>query len=64
MSSKVVTFTVELSDAEAWAYAQFLKRVGFQEFKVNSENEEQTYLMRDASFKVMKALAEAGYAPR
>lgn len=64
MSSKVVMFTVELSAAEAWAYAQFLKRVGFREYQVNSEGEEQTYLMRDAGFKVQKALAEVGYAPR
>jgi len=26
-----VTITVTLGDAEAWEYAQFLKRVGFNE---------------------------------
>lgn len=64
MTSKMITFLVELTDEEAWAYAQFLKRIGFSDYKANSENEEQTYLMRDAGFKVQKALAEVGYAPR
>lgn len=64
MTQKTVMVSVELTDEEAWAFAQYLKRVGFYDYKSNSENEEQTYLMRDAGFKVQKALADVGYAPR
>lgn len=60
----MVTFTVELTDAEALAYAQFLKRSGFSDYKAASESEEQAYQMRDAASKVREALAAAGFAPR
>jgi hypothetical protein len=59
-----VTITAELTDAEAMAFAQFLKRVGWREFRENSVNEAEAYLMRDAGDKIRTALADAGYAPR
>jgi len=64
MSKKTITITVEMTDAEEWAFAQFLKRTGFSDYSANSENEEQTYLMRDAGDKVRQALQGSGYAPR
>jgi hypothetical protein len=61
---KTITITVELTDAEALAYAQFLKRVGWREYRDNAVNEDETYLMRDAGGKIREALSEQGYAPR
>lgn len=59
-----VTLTIELTDAEAWNLAQFLKRVGFSDFRTNAQDEQEAYAMRDAADRVRTALAEAGYAPR
>lgn len=53
-----------LSDAEAWNLAQFLKRVGFSDFRTNAQDDAEAYAMRDAADRVRVALAEAGYAPR
>lgn len=62
--SKPVTITVELTDAEAWQYAQFLKRAGWRDYRGNATTDDEAYLMRDAGYKIQTALAEAGYAPR
>lgn len=61
---KTITITVELTDAEALAYAQFLKRVGWREYRNNAVNDDETELMRDAGGKIREALSEQGYAPR
>ena len=54
----------ELPGDEAWALAQFVKRVGWTEMRENAENEEETYLIRSALGKLFEALREVGYAPR
>ncbi|WP_127476651.1 DUF7706 family protein [Sulfurivermis fontis] len=59
-----VVITVELTDQEAWDFAQFLKRVGHSDYLVNAENSEQAYRMLFAGEKVRAALADVGYAPR
>ena len=59
-----VEVQVLLSETEAWDLAQFLKRVGFDQFFVNAQDEDEAYRMMFAAEKVRKALAEAGYAPR
>jgi hypothetical protein len=63
-SRKSITLSVELSDADAWNLAQFLKRVGFQEFRSNAVDENEAYAMRDAAARIASALADSGYAPR
>ena len=59
-----VELTVQLSELEAWDLAQFLKRVGFNEYRVNAQDNEEAYRMMYAAEKVRKTLAEAGYSPR
>jgi hypothetical protein len=61
---KTVRLAVELTDAAAWNLAQFLKRVGFSDFRTHAQNDDEAYAMRDAAEIVRLALAEAGYAPR
>ena len=63
-TAKTVSLTVELTDAEAWNLAQFLKRVGFSDFRTNAQDDQEAYAMRDAADRVRVALAEVGYAPR
>ena len=59
-----ITLNVVLTDDEAWNLAQFLKRVGFSDFRGNAQTDDEAYAMRDAADRVAIALKEAGYAPR
>ena len=56
--------TVILSTQQAWAYAQFLKRVGLDDYKALAVDLEQAYLMLDAGEAIRYELRQAGYAPR
>jgi hypothetical protein len=62
--TRAVALRVELTDAEAWNLAQFLKRVGFSHFRSTAQDDAEAYAMRDAADRLRVALAEAGYAPR
>ena len=61
-----VRITVELTDREAWEFAQFLKRVGYGDYKALCEpwNEDGPRRMIDAGERIRAALADAGYSPR
>ena len=61
---KTVEITVALTEAQAWEYAQFLKRISFREYRDNATNDDEAYLMRDAGAIIREALASRGYAPR
>lgn len=54
----------ELSDGEAWALAQFVKRVGWTEMRSNAVDEAEAEEMRSAIEKLQRALADAGVVPR
>ena len=55
---------LELTDDQAYALAQFVKRVGWQEWRQNAADDAEAYLMRDAFDQLARALADGGYAPR
>lgn len=55
---------LELPDDAAWAFAEFLKRAGYSDYRQLALNEQEAYEMQDAGEKVRAALAEKGYAPR
>ena len=63
-TAKTIDLAVTLTDAQAWHLAQFLKRVGFTDFRSNAQDNDEAYAMRDAADRVRVALADAGYAPR
>jgi hypothetical protein len=63
-SRKYVRIELDLTAEDAWDLAQFLKRVGFREFRINAANDDEAYRMRDAANLVRKALAQSGFAPR
>ena len=56
--------TVVLTEAEAWEFAQFLKRVCFSDYRRCATSDAEAYRMRDAGELIRSALAEQGYAPR
>lgn len=58
-----VSVLTELSDAQALALAQLVKRVGWQEVRVNAVDDDEAYLMREALSALQKGLFESGYAP-
>ena len=64
MSHDPARIQFELPGDEAWALAQFVKRVGWTEMRENAESEDETYLIRSALGKLFEALREVGYAPR
>jgi hypothetical protein len=55
---------VPLAPAEAWALAQFLKRVGLDDYRALAVDCDEAERMRDAGEKLRAALAQHGYAPR
>jgi hypothetical protein len=61
---KIAKFTVEMTDAEAWSLAQFLKRVGFSEFRALAKDDAEAYDMQTAGNRVADGLRNVGYAPR
>jgi ABC-type transport system involved in cytochrome bd biosynthesis fused ATPase/permease subunit len=56
--------TVSLSEHQAEAFAQFLKRVGLSDYRALAASEDEAYEMLHGGEQIRKALAEAGYAPR
>lgn len=59
-----VTVTAVMSDLQAMALAQLVKRLGWVEIRQNAVDDLEAYEMRDAVFRLQKALADCGYAPR
>lgn len=62
--TKMITLTVELDDEQAWQFAQFLKRVGYDDYRQLSTDDSEARTMVEAGELIRKALAEAGYKPR
>jgi hypothetical protein len=60
----MMVLQVELPDDQAWAFAEFLKRAGYSDYRALAASEQEAYDMRDAGEKVRAALAEQGIAPR
>lgn len=61
-----IQITIELTRAEAWHFAQFLKRASFSTFERLSDPsiKDEPQLMCDAAITVQRALRDAGFAPR
>jgi len=55
---------IELSDAEALAFAQFVKRVGLSDYRALAVDQDEAAMMLCAGEAIRKALAEAGWSPR
>lgn len=64
MPDAPVTLTLILTDDQAFALAQLLKRAGFNDYRRLAVDEAEAYAMRAAGEALRAQLAFAGYAPR
>ncbi|MCJ0764514.1 DUF7706 family protein [Variovorax terrae] len=64
MQHESIPITVYLTDEQAQAFAQFLKRVGLDDYRGLAVDQQEAYVMRSAGEAVRAGLALAGYAPR
>lgn len=54
----------DLDEAEAWALAQLVKRLGYSDCRSNAVDDAEAHLMMEALAKLQRALDEAGVSPR
>lgn len=59
-----ITIDAELTDKEAWALAQFLKRISWDEVRRNAVSDDDAHVMLDALGKVRNGVNRAGFDPR
>ena len=60
----MLNITVELSNDQALALAQLIKRIPLSDLRSNAQDEEEAYVMQGALQQVRKALSEQGFNPR
>ena len=58
------TITVSLTNTQAEAFAQFLKRVCLSDYAALAQGQQEAYAMLSAGEVIRGELASAGYAPR
>jgi hypothetical protein len=61
---KLVTLTVPLTDGQAMALAQLLKRIWHTDVLPKAVDYDEAYLMLEGCGKVRRALADIGYNPQ
>ncbi|STU33178.1 Uncharacterised protein [Klebsiella pneumoniae] len=59
-----VTVTTELTDSQAMALAQFVKRLTWSEMRACSVDDDEIWVMKDAIQALQKSLADSGFSPR
>ena len=59
-----MNFQVELSDEQAWAIAQWLKRAGFSQWRALAASDKEAWAMQDAAQQLRDELSFQGYEPR
>lgn len=64
MAKRLVTVSVCWTQAQAWAFAQFLKRVSLRDFRELASDSDEADEMQDAGEQLRRALQEQAIAPR
>ena len=59
-----LTLELNINEQTAMALAQFVKRVGWQEFRQNAVDDAEAYLIGDGVAALQRALNQTGFAPR
>ncbi len=60
----MIDLKIEITDKQAMALAQFLKRAGYSDYRSKSIDDDEAYDMQYAAEKLRNALAEKDFAPR
>jgi hypothetical protein len=60
----IMEFIIELPEEQAWALAQYLKRIGYADYREKAVSEAEAWEMQQAGEALRAALAEQGIAPR
>ncbi len=60
----LVEITVILTDAQAWQFAQFLKRACFSDYRGHATSEAEAYHMIDAGEHIRRARSPNKATPR
>jgi hypothetical protein len=58
-----ITINVELTEQQAFSFAQFLKRVVLNDYRSNAVDDDEAYAMLSAGEEIRDALAKQGVAP-
>ena len=61
---ETVRVELNLSDEQAMALAQFVKRVTWSDFRACAVDDDEAYMIGAAIDQVARALVDKGYAPR
>jgi len=64
MSDEKKPIDLALTDSQAWALAQFCKRVGWSEMRACAVDEAEAHVIREGISALTVALRLGGYAPR
>lgn len=59
-----MTLDINITEKQAWAIAQVLKRIGFSDYRQLSYDDAEAYAALTAGEAIREALAVNGYAPR
>lgn len=59
-----ITVTIELTDSQAMALAQFVKRLTWSEMRACAVDDDETRVMKNAIQAQQKSLADSGFSPR
>ena len=60
----MVRLAINLTDDQAEALAQFLKRVGLSDYRPLSVDQQEAYLMASAGEAIREELRQVGFDPR
>jgi hypothetical protein len=63
-SRQCLLLRIDVADAEALAFAQYLKRAGWSQYRPLAIDDQEAYDMQSAAEHLRSALAECGFAPR
>jgi hypothetical protein len=61
---KTQLFDLELTNAQAWALAEFLKRTGYTDIREKAVDDSEADDMQSALGELQKTLVRYGYNPR
>ena len=57
-------FIIHLTEDQAWALAEYLKRIGYSDYRAHASSDTEAWHMSDAGDVLRIALANTGVNPR